>query len=121
MELAFNEAREALAALPKWLKIAMWAQVISAGTIGFIGLGGVLAVQQDQIVMILNALNTLPKDGEAHAQLLRAIEIGANDGRVWMYQLVGGISASVAIGFLIGWATPMKSNNTPAHPVEQSN
>lgn len=109
MNQALNNAREKLAALPKWLKIAMWLQVMSAGTLGFIGFGGMMAVQTDQIAMIANVMHSLPKEGETYAQLMRVIEIGARDGRMWVLQLITGLTISVAIGFAIGIITPSKS------------
>lgn len=108
MKQTIRTAREKLWALPKWLKIAMWAQVMLVGTIGFIGLGGVLAVQTDQLMMISNAASALPDDSEIRAQLIKAIALGAHDGRYWMLQLVVGLTASVVIGLALGFFTPWK-------------
>jgi hypothetical protein len=111
MKGIFADAREKLGALPKWLKVAMWAQVMTVGIFGFGGLGGMLAIQTDQIAVIANVMNKLPQTSEAHAQLVHVIEIGVHDGRGWILQLVVGLTASVIIGFMIVFITPWRSHS----------
>lgn len=108
MRRILNEARDKLGALPRWLKVLMVVQTMLVGTLGFIGFGGVVAVQSQQLVLLTSAISSLPEGAEARSLLFRSIQLGASDGHMWNLQVFVGMMLSVVIGGLIVCLTPWK-------------
>ncbi len=104
-----GEAREKLAALPRWIKVLMWMQTMLCAVM-LICLGGVFAVQQDQFVAFYNVAATLLQrtpDMVEQSGLRSAVEIGTA-GRQWSYGLIAAIAASATIGGFVVGLMPMK-------------
>jgi len=109
---AFTAARDRLAALPHWVKLLMWAQVmllcaaLSCATM-------FLAIYQEQFVALWNTAASLLKDApnatQGTANLHEAAELGARM-QPWLWAFVGTVMGSISIGSLVVSLTPWKHN-----------
>ena len=99
----FSDARTKLAALPHWIKVLMWAQVI-VSCFSLACLAMTLVIQQEHIIAFWNAYVTLmqqlPESEGNRVALRRAVELGVNE-KYWLIGLVATIMASAFISCVV--------------------
>lgn len=111
MRQAINDAKQQLSALPHWVKVMMWTQVMMlALALGF--LVEMFSTERDQFVALFNVaaslLNAHPNPS-AQTELRNALTIGIS-GRIWTYGMVFTIFLSIACGSLLVSLTSWKKD-----------
>jgi hypothetical protein len=106
-------AKAALARLPIWVKIALFANSIVM-QIALVTIGGIIVTQNEMLVVMANATASAEAAGAAGAANFRptlyAVATISHDGRYWIYGMLVMMSISIGICTLIAALTPLRKS-----------